>query len=124
MGNTRPAHVEVTNVERDTKTLRRVWKTDNGLRPAVPTEGTPDELKEATEAAAKVPSFQLHLGSADDDTDEIRDHNTACKDAGKLKEMVPMPSVQVPNWALAHYRNLPLFNHWESSNAIRVSRSA
>jgi hypothetical protein len=111
---TRPGHVDVRNRERDTKTLRVVFKTDDGRPPAKGEDGTTPQVE----------SYQLILGSADDDTDEIREHNAACKRDGKIKDMVIMPVQSVPSWALAHYRALPLFKTWEDSLQIVVTRAA
>lgn len=94
---TQPGHVEVTNTARDTVQLRRVWKTEDGRRPK-----TGDEPE----------SFQLRLGSQDDDNDEAR------------AEQVLQPTAQVPAWALAHYRKLPLFKTMEADGQVRVSRTA
>jgi len=98
MAATRPGYVEITNTGRDTIQLRRVWKTDDGQRPA--------------KGADEVESYQLDLGSDDDDNDEAR------------TEGVLQPTQQLPTWALAHYRNLPLFKGWEDSGRVRVHRSA
>lgn len=101
MPATRPGHVEITNTQRDTLQLRRVWKTEDGRRPAAGAAG-----------AAEVESFQLELGSDDDDNDEARDDG------------VLQPTQQVPTWALALYRAMPLFKGWEESGRVRVHRSA
>lgn len=111
---TRPGHVEVTNTERDTKKLRMVYKTEDGKAPKPGEDGT----------TPTVDTFVLYLGSSDDDNAEIREHNAACKRDGKVKDMVAEPTVQVPTWALAHYRKLPLFQRWEESSALRISRAA
>lgn len=98
MPGTRPGHLEVTNTGRDTILLRRVWKTDDGKAP--------------TEADEKVESYQLHLGSGDDD-------NADAREAGVLQ-----PTQLVPSWALERYRKLPLFQSMEAKRRVLVRRAA
>ena len=102
MAATRPGHAEITNTHRDTVQLRRVWNTEDGKRPTEEPKGD----------AKPVESYQLHLGSDDDNNEEARE------------EGVVQPTQVVPNWAIKHYRTQPLFKQWEESGRVRVHRAA
>lgn len=97
---TKPGHAMITNTARDTVSMRTVWKTEDGTKPAAEDPDKP------------TPSYQLELGSDDDDNDEAR------------AEGVLQPTQEIPNWALALYRKLPLFKGWEESGRLRVHRAA
>ena len=107
MAANRPGFVLVTNTHRDTAQLRMVWKTANGQRP------TEAPASEAGKPGKPVESYQLHLGSDDDD-------NEAAREQGVLQ-----PTQEVPHWAVEVYRKaVPLFASWEESGKIRVHRAA
>ena len=107
---TRPGFVEITNATRDTRTLRRIWKTTDGKAPTADEDGNVPDAD----------TFQLKLGGADDDNDEVREHNKDAKD----KDKILMPTQLCPTWALNHYRANPLFKNWEATKQVQVSRGA
>ncbi len=103
----RPDIVVENKTSKHLLVYREVWNTDNGQEPKKEED---EDVAAYLARRKKVGSFQLTLGSTFDDNDEVDDHNDDVREKAKgepdPRDLIPLPTITVPGWALAKLKKL------------------